>query len=931
MVRYLQRSTPHRPGRRDGPGAIGLSPLRGPRWRRASCTGVGFAAASLLFLAACGGDAGTDVTPAPARLVRLSVQTDSATVGSTLDPPLGVKVVSSLGDPVEGVPVRFALLSGPGQVPTGLAVSDTRGVAEGTFEAGTDLGESVVRVDVPSASQVAPLQFRIITVPAGQIHVAAGAGDGQSAEVGTQLALPFTLAASTPSGVPAGGVRIVWHIASGPQGGRLTSDTTFTGTDGTTRNLLTLGPDEGDYAVQAYATGGVQTDTAGFSAHAVTSLQSAARVDSVRPSPLRPGQESTLYGDGFGTASSAVDVRVEGTAAQILAVEPDRVRFQVPAFTDRCLPERTVGIRAIVSGQPTNGRLVPLTPSGTPLQLAPGQEVTLASQAALGCVQVAASDTATQYLVLAGNADQTADGMTPLRLILRTAPVSGDATAAADVRVRSAVSEEPAGRADPYGAAIRIREAARAELGLRRIAGTGLALRRSVEPRFAAAPTVGDTLTLSFAVSTDLTVSCDATGDPVHAVVRAIEPHAIIAQDTAAPGGGFDQGQLDDLAAEFESVDYQTDVQYFGEPSDLDGNGRVIILLTPRVNALTPRGSSVVAGGFFLPLDLVDKGDPQGGGLKGPDGETCAASNEGEILYMPVPDPGGAYSDPARVDQILRSDRNTMPHELQHLISAEERLVQQGGDFNSVEEVWLGEGLSHIAEEVAGFRVMQRSPDQNIAWSEILGDPHTLDLFNTFELDNFARLEFYMLQPDEAPALATTDPGGVRSLQMRGFAWALLRWLADRIGPAGEPAFFRSLARGGTNLSQGIANIEQATGERWEDLLGQFALALALDDQAPTGTDPAYQLGSWNLPSVFQGLHDNPTSGSRFPLAYPLAVTGLSFESAAVDFDVRSSTSAYFRLTADQAQPALAFRLASQSGGPPPASTAPRILVVRLR
>ncbi|MDP2584877.1 MAG: IPT/TIG domain-containing protein [Candidatus Palauibacterales bacterium] len=932
MVSILQRHTLYRSGSVRDPGVVGLSRRRDPRRLFARAVLATVAAGGALTLAGCGGDGGTDVTPSPTRLERVSLKTDSVTVGTTLDPPLGVRVVSSLGDAVEGVPVRFALLSGPGQVPTGLAVSDAHGVAEGTFDANSDLGESVIRVDIPSASQVAPLEFKVLTVPAGQVHVSAAAGDAQSAEVGTQLALPFTLAAATPSGSPAGGVRIVWEIHRGPSGGRLTSDTTFTGTDGHTQNLLTLGGTVGDYSVQAYATGGVKTDTATFTARAVTALQSTARVDSVRPAPLRPGQDATLYGIGFGTVTSAVDVRVEGASAQVLAVEPGRVRFQVPAFADRCLPSRQVGVRALVSGQPTNGELVLLTPSGTQLDLAPGQSTTLSGQGALGCLQLPASDSGSSYLVVAGNADQSAEGMTPLRLILRTPPTSGDtATAAGDVRVHSAVSREPTGRSDPYGPAIRIRESALDELARRRISGSGLSLRRSEEPRFAAAPAPGDTLTLSFAVNPDLTVSCDATADPVHAVVRSVKPHVIVAQDTAAPGGGFDQATIDRLASEFEDVDYPTDVEYFGQPADLDGNGRIILLLTPRVNGLTPRGSSVVEGGFFLPLDLVDKGDAQGGGLKGPDGETCPASNEGEVLYMPVPDPGGVYSDPNRTDQILRSDRNTMPHELQHLISAEQRLVVEGGDFNSVEDVWLGEGLSHIAEEVVGLKEMQRQAGQDIGWDAILGDPRTLDLFNTFELDDFARLEFYMLQPGEAPTLATTDPGGVRSLQMRGFAWALLRWLADRVGPSGEAAFFRDLAKGGPNLERGIANIEQATGRRWDDILAQFSVSLALDDQAPSGADAAYQLSTWDLPSIFQGLHDNPTSGSRFPLAYPLAVTSLGFETAAVDFEVRSSTSVYFELAADGAQPALAFHLTSQGGGPPSVSTSPQIVVVRLR
>ncbi|HKK27126.1 MAG TPA: IPT/TIG domain-containing protein [Gemmatimonadota bacterium] len=871
--------------------------------------------------------------------MRVSNASDTVTVGALLDPPLGVRVVGSLGDPVEGVPVRFALVTGPGSVQTGLAVSDTRGVAEAAFQADRRLGESHVRVDVPSASQVAPLEFDVHTLPAGEVDLTVAGGDGQSAETGTQLALPFAVKAVTPSGTSVGGARVVWEVADGPSGATLTADTTYADPQGRSENLLTLGPDAGDYTIRSFAGGGVETDTVTFSARGVTSLEAAARLDSVGPVPLRPGGDATLYGDGFGTDASVLEVRVEGAPAQILTVEPDRIRFQVPSFTDRCLPARTVGVRALLRGQPTNGRLVPVESSGTPLALARGQVEALAGADALGCLQLPGADSAREYLVVAGDADRTAQGMTPLRLILRagsdTAAASGGAAAA--VRIRAAESRLPGTGLDDYSRTLRIQAEAREELARRRISGGGLTsptrAAASISPSAATTPSRGDTMSFHFAVRQDLTVSCEATQDPVRTVVRAVGQHVALAVDVDAPAGGFDETTLQGLADEFDRVVYPTDRSYFGDPADLDGNGRILLVLTPRVNALTPRGSTAIVGGFFLPIDLVDSGDASGSGVQGPNGETCPASNEGELLYLPVPDPQGVYSDAQRVDQVLRPDRNATAHELQHLISAEQRLVMGGGDFGSVEEVWLGEGLSHIAEEVVGLGEMSLGQGQDLGWDGIVNDPARLRVFNTFELDNFARLAFFMAQPGEAPVLSTTDPGGVRSLQMRGFAWAFLRWVADhRTGASSEEAFFRDLARGGPNLSRGIANVEQAAGESWDDLLSGFMLSLAADDdRSPSSTDARYQFPSWNLPDIFQGLHDNPSSGARFPLAYPLAVTALRFESAAVDFDTRASTAAYFRLRSSAGgPPPLALQLASQSGGAPPTSTSPHVLVLRL-
>ena len=935
MVSILHNRTVRDPEAASGPGAGKLS-LR--RWGTCAHRPLGaLLLAGLVGVLACGGDGGTDVAPAPARLVRVSSASDSVTVGALLDPPLGVRVVGSLGDPVEGVPVRFALVTGPGSVQTGLAVSDTRGVAEAAFQSDRRLGQSLVRVDIPSASQVAPLEFDVHTLAAGQVDLTAASGDGQSAETGTQLALPFAVTAATPSGTPVGGARVVWEVADGPAGARLTADTTFADPQGRSENLLTLAPDAGDYTIRSFAGGGVETDTVTFTARGVASLEAAARVDSVGPLPLQPGGDATLYGDGFGTDASVVEVRVEGAPAQILTVEPERIRFQVPSFTDRCLPARSVGVRALLRDQPTNGRLVPVESSGTSLDLARGQAEALSGADALGCLQIPAADSSREYVVVAGDADRTAQGMTPLRLILRAGSDTAGTAAAAAVRIRAAESRLPGTGLDDYSRTLRIQAAAREELARRRISGGGLTsptrAAASVSPSAAVAPSRGDTMSFHFAVQQDLTVSCDATQDPVRTVVRAVAEHVALAVDVDAPAGGFDEATLQGLADEFDQVIYPTDRSYFGDPADLDGNGRVLLVLTPRVNALTPRGSTAIVGGFFLPIDLVDAGDAAGSGVQGPDGQTCPASNEGELLYLPVPDPQGVYSDAQRADQVLRPDRNAMAHELQHLISTEQRLVLGGGDFGSVEEVWLGEGLSHIAEEVVGLGEMSLGQGQDLGWDGIVNDPARLRLFNTFELDNFARLFFFMAQPGQAPVLSTTDPGGVRSLQMRGFAWALLRWVADhRTGTSSEVAFFRDLARGGPDLSRGIANIEQATGESWDDLLSGFTLSLAADDdRAPPSTDARYQFPSWNLPDIFQGLHDNPSSGGRFPLAYPLAITSLQFESAAVDFDTRASTAAYFRLRSSTGGPPLALQLASQSGGAPPTSTSPHVLVLRVQ
>lgn len=890
-------------------------------------------AAALFALTGCSGEGGTQPSPAPSSFVRVSSTLDSAVVGETTDPPFAVRVENSVGDPVEGLPVRFGVVTGPGEVFPNLAVSNAQGVAEANFRAGSEPGSSRVRVDIPSASNVAPTSFDVVTLPAGEVSLSRTGGDGQEAEVESQLPLPFEIRVTAASGVPAGGLPIAWRVTDGtPDGAKLASDTTFTDSDGRTRNLLTLGRDPGDHTVTAFATGEVATDTVTFSTSALAALSGPAVIDSLSSDTLVAGQEAVLYGEGFGQLTADVDVRVEGSSGTVVDVTEESIRFTVPSFEDRCLPRRTVGVRALVRGAPSNGAMATLEPVGDPLDLAAGERVTLTGEATR-CLHLAATSSEREYLLVAGNSARSGSSITPMRLRLRA---SGDSESGEPpASVRATLRE---GGSDPElpeglgGGELRIRQTAHDLLAQRRIGvrgGAGEQIRAAQVP--GPPPEVGDVLDLNFAVDQDLAVSCADTTERLGAAVRATGPHVVLAEDTLAPANGFQEEDWEALRDEFESVVFPTDSAYFGGPADLDGNGRIVVVATPRVNGLTPRGSSSRVGGFFLPVDLIDSGDAAGSGLRGPEGETCAASNEGEFLYLMAPDPDGAFSDPLRSGQALRNARSVTAHELMHLLSTQQRLVLGEGDFESLEEVWLAEGLSHVAEEIVGLRIMEQTPGQNLDWAGMTATTSDLENFNTFHLNNFARLDLFMRDPVGAPALASGEPGGLRGLQMRGFAWSFLRWLADRRGGGDEAAFFRQLSTGGPAARRGVANVEQAAGESWQTLLAEYRLALLLDDLEGEGVPDDARVATWNLRAVFAGLHENPNTRAVFPFPYPLAVTPLPYGTATVDFDATASTAAFFRLIGADAEGPLAVGLANQSGGTVPLSSEPEITLYRTR
>ncbi|MEJ2371593.1 MAG: hypothetical protein P8Y07_12190 [Gemmatimonadales bacterium] len=155
-----------------------------------------------------------------------------------------------------------------------------------------------IRAEIPSASNVVEVYFVVLTVPSAFVQLARVQGDGQVAEVESQLPLPFVVNASVGESMPVSGIPIAWTVES-ELGSRLSADTTFTDDNGRAENLLTLGPETGPVTVSAYATRTTASDTIRFTASARAELETGVIVDFVDPLPLLAGQQATMIGAGF--------------------------------------------------------------------------------------------------------------------------------------------------------------------------------------------------------------------------------------------------------------------------------------------------------------------------------------------------------------------------------------------------------------------------------------------------------------------------------------------------------------------------------------------------------------------------------------------------------------------------------------------------------
>ncbi|MGH7540694.1 MAG: hypothetical protein ACRELC_06830, partial [Gemmatimonadota bacterium] len=442
-------------------------------------------------------------------------------------------------------------------------------------------------------------------------------------------------------------------------------------------------------------------------------------------------------------------------------------------------------------------------------------------------------------------------------------------------------------------------------------------------------PSPGDSAHYYFALQTDLEAACTDTSTLVRGVVRAVRDHVVLVEDGATPASGaFTPETWEALADDLDRRVVPVDTAYFGGSADLDGNRRLVLLFTPAVNRLSPAGAPPV-GGFFLPLDLAASGRSPSA-AEGRAGETCPASNEAELLYLAVPDPEGELGAPRTAAEVVRDVGPLVAHELQHLVNAERRVLFGEGGFAAVEELWLDEALSAIAEEVVGLAALELAERGDYTLEAMSGTREQRELFEAYHLGNFFNLSLFLSDPAATPVVAATDPGGVDGLRMRGFGWLLLRWLGDHADGDAQP-FLRRLASGGPNQARGVPNVEQAAGRRWDELLSEFAVTVAADDAGVQDLSARYRILTWNFRDVFASLSRDPTARSRFPVPFPLRATPIGFETTAIEFDVGASTVRYFALVSGLDSPAVALTLSSPDGRALDQDARPHVTIVRTR
>ena len=689
--------------------------------------------------------------------------------------------------------------------------------------------------------------------------------DAQTAPGGGRVALRAIVRSSDDEGVVRVAVR--WSITSAPgAGGSLSDSVTLTDGTGTAAVRYTLGPAEGTSLVRAELADDL-TKSVGFT----VTTSSPPILATVTPARFQAGDQVVVVGSNL---TDETTFSVGGVAAQAVSNLGTTVTLVIPP----CLTPGTVALRAhagTASSDPIFGDYT--APAGV-ISLEVGEYLSLSPVALQGCATFpAAGPGGAEYLIAPQSATGTPGDLVPYRL-------TGSASTgpAPKSRLRS--------RAPSHGQ--------RFDMYLRDLERRIAQLPRPALPDAAAAAPaatvkLGQRRNFEVCASIPCAVEDFVT---VRAEIKYVGSHAIIYEDVEAPEPGLAEEDFNQLGSVFDDDLYGVAARAFGAESDVDGDGHIAILLTPVVNSLTPKevcAQSFIAGFFFaVDINPGSIGDPR--------------SNHSEVFFAIAPDPEGEVTCSFSIQRILQQVPVTFVHEFQHMISFHQHAMLRGG---SLEQLWLNEAMSHLAEELGGLHFRDLGDDSR---------------FNQFAAGNLVNTYDYLSDPGAVFVLAASD--GTGTLEERGAGWLFLRWLVDQFGDD----LTRVLSE--SELA-GASNVERATAEPLSRLLPEWFLANWVSDLPDSiladSLKPArLQYTTWRLRTAFAGF--NEQSADRFPLPFPLVpelIQPPTFDRQGV---LRAGSGDYYRVV--QAAGDAGFTVAlTDVNGAALSGAVPRFNVIRIR
>lgn len=629
-------------------------------------------------------------------------------------------------------------------------------------------------------------------------------------------------------------------------------------------------------------TAGGGDDTSGDQTFTIQTVAAGPAITSVSPDPLVPGGFAILAGRQFSPTAANNVVTIGGVAAPVTAATSTALTVAVPCVSS----DDAIAVTATVGGTPLNTIEHPLLVPQRDLDVGEATIVTDLTQ--IGCNEITSANGPARYVVAAYNVATSPASSAGIRL--SSDPVDdGSAPPAPRGEDLEGVPSDAVGEGDEHTELLEKNRAAYRVL--RREFGTAGVPRRGPQPERVAADLP---LTRTFRISNITGVNvCNnyflASATRVYAEGKLViyeddaTPSDLKAANNPAMAGYYDQIG-DQFTADMEPIVRLNFGDILRRDAVTDDNGVMIALSTPRLNT-----SFLGVAGFVITCDQFLNDDTSTPAVGGPYTGTGVngASNFGEFFYLYQPTATGSGYSGNTADNWYRTVRSTFIHESKHVASQAARVAN---DAPAYELGWLEEGTARHAEEL-----WARQSVYNVPWKgntgygsaaapnsiycdarpsgfpECAGLPRRPSVNMT---RHFSSLYTYLYGTNSrllSPYGATPSDN---ASYYYATSWSLVRYAIDRYGTS-DAHFLGALTQ---STATGVSNLSQRTGVSSEQLLGRWALAMAVDDYPGLATPSAdVQMPTWNLRSIYAGL--NADFPSTYGSAYPGSPVALPFGS----------------------------------------------------
>jgi len=779
---------------------------------------------SVAAVVGCGDDGPSDPPVPAAVLVTPSLDTLVVTGGTAV---FSAQAVNKKGKVLAGLPISWRSLQ------PSVAVIDANGVA-------TAVGKGTTQIQAMTAGVRGIASLTVSLLP---VSIEITAGNHQTGSVGAPLDSLLSLRVVDGAGAPIRGVSVTLEVTQG--GGTVTPAQSVTWVDGTVSSRWTLGPNPDQPQEVVVRVGNLSSEF-----HA-TAVLPPVQITTTDPHNGRPtlGYEERFQAEG-GIGSPYFWSISDGDLPLGLTLSADGFLSGTPEEEGLSTFSLRVQDGNGSSGsQDLNLRICP-----APVPLAPGESRAFTPSNGDGCgfflpagmdgdryrIGIVRSETnRDEDDVVAVTLDVRGMGILPV-----PGPQLGPTPAPASVTSLLPQSDEEIANATE-AFHLQIREEERRLLA-------------SLPPDFRPLPSFPEqapsvVVARSQAAPKTRLLRFPSDGcagvSPKPALLLGENEHVAVYQDsvqylTEPVSPGAVAAMLDYYRAYGKRVIDQ----YFGGVSDVNGDGQVIVFVTP--------GIRDGVAGFVRASDLMGR-------------EFCSSSNEMEITYLKASFVNG-------YDRGAFQFVGTLVHEIKHISSLYQRLV--AGSFHPS---WVEEGTAEIATDRASRLAIAETGGPGVGAMLTMADldtfGNTIEGYNT-RLRLSRSLRFMASQPNSV----TVNPYGAsfsspEGLQERhtiyGASWHFHRWLGDAYGGAATAFSDTTLFRRQNDslTASGPDAYPELVGKTFSELMEEFALAVILNGTGAPA--PMRAFTSFDFPSAMSS-----TSVYSAPMrpfgGYPWPVTG---------------------------------------------------------